>query len=201
VGSTIDGSAFKMKKSLGAKTWAVPTPAWLVGTYDADGKPNIMTIAWGGICGSNPPSLTVSIRPARHTFQAILDRKAFTVSIPSVDQVRETDYAGIAAGASVDKFAVVGWTPVRAEHVDAPYVAEAPMVVECRLTHTLELGVHTMMIGEIVDVKADEAVLDAEGFPDILKVRPIAYDPARGRYHGVGPAIAKGHSVGRELIK
>lgn len=190
-----------MRKSLGAKTWAVPTPTWLVGSYDAEGRPDIMTAAWGGICGSNPPSITVSIRPGRHTFRSILDRKAFTISIPSVDQAREADYAGLVSGAAVDKFAVAGWTPVRAEHVDAPFVGEAPLVIECRLSHTLELGVHTMIIGEIVDVKADEAVLDADGVPDIQKVRPLVYDPTRGRYLGVGPAVAKGFSIGRELLK
>lgn len=189
------------KMSLGAKTLAVPTPAWLVGTYDADGKPNIMTIAWGGICGSNPPSLTVSIRPARHTYRAILDRKAFTVSIPSVEMVRGTDYAGLASGASDDKFAATGWTAAKGEFVDAPFVGEAPVVVECRLSHTLELGVHTMMIGEIVDVKADEAVLGENGNPDILKVRPTVFEPGNGRYFAVGEFLAKGYSVGRDLTR
>lgn len=189
-----------MKMSLGAKPLAMPTPTWLVGTYDADGKPNIMTIAWGGIAGSVPPSLTVSIRPARHTYQPLLDRKAFTVSVPSVDQVAEADYAGMASGAKTDKFAGAGWTPVRSDLVDAPYVGEAPIVFECRLTHTLDIGVHTMMVGEILDVKADPEVLGENDQPDIFKIRPLIFDPGLGRYVSVGETVGKGYSAGRPLL-
>ena len=188
-----------MKRSLGPKTLAIPAPVWLVGTYDADGRPNIATIAWGGVCSSEPPSLAVSLRKSRHTYDAIIARKAFTVSIPSETFVREADFAGIASGRETDKFAAAGLTPVRSDLVDAPYVGEFPLVLECRLLHVFELGIHTQFVGEIVDVKADPAVLNDQGLPDGEKVRPISYDTGTKNYFGLGQLIGKGFSVGNEL--
>lgn len=190
-----------MKKSLGAETFAMPTPVWLVGTYDKDGQANIATIAWGGICCSNPPSVTISLRPSRHTYDAIMERKAFTINVASEAFAREADYAGIASGRNVDKFAAAGLTPVRSDLVDAPYVAEFPLVMECRLLQTVELGVHTQFIGEIIDVKAEEAVLDANGVLDAAKVLPLVYSPANRTYYGLGAVVAKGFDIGKELLK
>jgi len=189
-----------MKKSLGGNTIAVPTPVWLVGSYDKDGKPNLATIAWGGICCSEPPAVTVSLRKSRHSYPAILERKAFTVNIPSEAFVRAADFAGIVSGRDTDKFAVAGLTPVASELVDAPYVAEFPVVLECRLLQTVDLGVHTQFIGEIVDVKAEEGVLNEQGMLDIALVRPIVYTPATRTYHGVGPVIGNGFSIGKDLL-
>src|SRR5665648_292789 len=113
-----------MKKSLGAKTIALPVPAWAIGTYDAEGKPNVMTAAWTGICCSRPPCMTVSLREATSSHGNIVARRAFTISIPSEGQVREIDYIGVVSGRDHDKFADLGLTPARAEHVDAPYIEE-----------------------------------------------------------------------------
>lgn len=190
-----------MKKSLGAATLATPTPAWLVGSYDREGKANIATIAWGGICCSDPPAITVSLRKARYTYDAIVERKAFTVNVPSEAFVREADFAGMVSGRSVDKFAAAGLTAVRSDLVDAPYVAEFPLIVECRLIRTVDLGVHTQFIGEIVDVKADPGVLDADGHPDACKVRPLIYNPGDRKYFGIGEVIGKGFETGKELLK
>ena len=87
-----------MKKSLGAKTLAYPTPVWLVGTYDPEGRPNVMTAAWAGICCSKPPCLAVSLRKATYSYGNIVARQAFTISIPSEAHVKEADYVGIASG-------------------------------------------------------------------------------------------------------
>jgi flavin reductase (DIM6/NTAB) family NADH-FMN oxidoreductase RutF len=190
-----------LKKSLGAETLAMPTPVWLVGSYDKAGKANLATIAWGGVCCSDPAAVTISLRKSRHSYDAIMERKGFTINIPSEAFVSAADYAGIASGRDADKFAVAGLTPVRSELVDAPYVAEFPLVLECRLLQTVEVGVHTQFIGEIVDVKADEAVLDANGYPDITKVVPLIYSPADRTYYGVGPVVAKAFGIGRELLK
>lgn len=190
-----------MKKSLGKGTHAMPTPVWLVGTYDSEGKANLATIAWGGVCSSDPASVTVSLRKARHSYDAIIERKAFTVNIPSQAFVREADYAGIASGRNEDKFAVAGLTAVRSDLVDAPYVAEFPLVIECRLLKTVEIGVHTQFIGEIVDVKADDDVLDAVGAVDPAKVLPLVYSPTNRTYYGLGEAVGKGFEVGKELLK
>jgi len=189
-----------MKKSLGAKTLAQPTPTWLVGTYDAVGKANIMTIAWGGICCSSPACVAVSLRKATYSYDAIVNRRAFTVNIPSEAHVREADYAGIVSGRDVDKFAVTGLTPVRSELVDAPYVAEFPLILECRLLQVVEIGLHTQFIGEVIDVKADESVLNDKGLPDAAKVRTFSYDPGSRCYFATGALLAQGFTIGRELI-
>ena len=188
-----------MKKSLGAMTYAMPTPVWLVGTYDKEGKANLATIAWGGICCSNPPAVTISLRKARHTYDAILERQAFTINIPSEAFVMEADFAGIVSGSNTDKFATAGLTPVKSELVDAPYVAEFPLILECRLLQTNVLGVHTQFIGEIIDVKADDDVLDVDGVPDALKVLPIVYAPSTRTYYSIGTAVGKGFETGKEL--
>ena len=124
-----------MKKSLGARTLAFPTPVWLVGTYDADGKANVMTAAWGAIVCSKPPSIGVSLRKATYSYGSIVARQAFTINVPSEKHVKEADYAGIASGRDADKFAKAGFTAVRSDLVDAPYVQECPLILECRLIH------------------------------------------------------------------
>lgn len=189
-----------MKKSLGAKTLAYPTPVWVVGSFDAAGKPNMMTVAWAGICCSAPPCVTVSIRKERHSYAAIMARRAFTISIPGQSQVAEADYVGMVSGSVVDKFAVTGLTPVRSELVDAPYVGEFPVVIECRLVQTVDLGAHTQFIGEVVDVKADEGVLDASGHVDLAQLLPLIYAPGGSQYYGVGPVVAKGYSAGKKFM-
>jgi len=186
-----------VKRSLGPKTLLFPAPTWVVGTYDGEGKPNAMTAAWGGICCSHPPCLAVSLRKATYTYSAILNRKAFTVSVPSEDHAREADFFGIASGRDVDKFAAAGLTPVRSALVDAPYVGEFPMAAECRLLKTVEIGGHTQFIGEILDVKVDEAVCDDAGVPDIGKVRPVVFAPEARVYHGIGRLLGRAFSLGK----
>jgi flavin reductase (DIM6/NTAB) family NADH-FMN oxidoreductase RutF len=190
-----------MKKSLGADTLIYPTPTWVVGTYDKDGKANVMTVAWGGICCSQPPCVAVSLRKATYSYGSIVERKAFTVSVPSVAHAKEADYFGIASGRNVDKFAATGLTAVRSELVDAPYVEEFPLVLECKLLHTIEIGLHTQFIGQILDVKADENVLGTDGMPDIDKVRPFVFAPKKHLYYEIGVEIGKGFSMGKELMK
>ncbi len=186
-----------MKKSLGAKTLAQPAPVWVVGSYDPLGKPNIMTIAWGGICCSQPPCVTVSLRKATYTYGCIKERKAYTVNIPSAAMVNEVDYVGTTSGRNIEKFAMTKLTPVQSELVDAPYIKEFPVVIECRVLHTLEIGLHTQFIGEIVDIKAEESVLGENGMADILKVKPLIFDAGQSAYYGIGERIGKAFSIGK----
>jgi flavin reductase (DIM6/NTAB) family NADH-FMN oxidoreductase RutF len=188
-----------MKKSIGAKTLLFPTPVLMVGTYDQAGKPNLMNAAWGGICCSQPPCVSVSLRKATYSHSCIVDRKAFTVGIANESGVVKADYVGIASGRDVDKFTVTGLTPVKSELVDAPYAAEFPVVLECRLLHVVEIGLHTQFIGEIVDVKADVNVLGDDGLPDIMKIKPLIYDTSHKGYHGVGSILGKAFTIGKEL--
>lgn len=188
-----------MKQSLGAKTLLFPTPVLMVGTYDQAGKPNLMSAAWGGICCSQPPCVAISLRKATYSYASIVERKAFTVGIANEEKIAEADYVGIASGRDVDKFAVTGLTPVQSELVDAPYAAEFPVVLECRLLHVIEIGLHTQFIGEIIDVKADENLFGEDGKLDIMKIQPLIFDTSRRGYHGVGPFLAQAFSVGKGL--
>jgi flavin reductase (DIM6/NTAB) family NADH-FMN oxidoreductase RutF len=188
-----------MKRSIGARTIIFPTPVLIVGTYDSSGKPNLMAVAWGGICCSRPPCVSISLRKATYTYGSIVERKAFTINILSETHVKEADYYGIATGRDSDKFAVTGITPVKSEIVDAPYGKEFPMVLECKLLHTVEIGLHTQFIGEIMDIKVDEEVLGGNGLPDIEKVKSFLFDPANRDYYGFGKHLGKAFSIGKEL--
>jgi flavin reductase (DIM6/NTAB) family NADH-FMN oxidoreductase RutF len=190
-----------MKTSIGAKPLVYPTPVFVVGTYDAQGKPNVMTVAWGGICCSKPPCVSISVRKATYTYGNLMERKAFTVSIPSEDHLVAADYLGMASGRDEDKFAVAGLTPVRSALVDAPYVSEFPLVLECKVVHVAELGLHTQFVGEIVDVKAEDSCLDEEGKLLIEKVRPFSWAPADNHYYATGRELGRGFSVGKALSK
>jgi flavin reductase (DIM6/NTAB) family NADH-FMN oxidoreductase RutF len=188
-----------MKKSLGAKTLAYPTPVFLVGSYDKDGKPNVMTAAWGGICCSSPPCVAISLRKATYTYGNIMEKRAFTISIPSESQVREADYFGLASGKREDKFAATGFTAVRSDNVDAPYVKECPLIIECKVIQITEIGLHTQFIGEVLDVKADEECLTAEGNPDIEKIKPFSYAPGPNWYYGISALLGRAFSIGKQI--
>ncbi len=188
-----------MKKSLGAKTLAYPAPVWVIGTYDKAGKPNVMTASWAGICCSEPPCAAVALRKATYTYGNIVNREAFTINVAPESYVKQADYFGIVSGAREDKFAKTGFTPVKAEHVDAPYVDEFPLILECRLIHSIEIGLHTQFIGQIMDVKADEEVLGEEGNPEMDKVRPVIFGPGIRKYYGLGEFLGKGFTIGKEI--
>lgn len=190
-----------IKKSLGPKTLLYPTPVWVVGTYDTEGKPNVMTIAWGGICCSKPPCVAISLRKATYSYDNIIKRKAFTLNIPSEAHAKEADYFGLVSGRNEDKFAATECTPIKSELVDAPYVKEFPLILECKVIHVIEIGLHTQFIGEILDVKADESVLSEKGVPDIEKVRPIVFSPEARHYHKVGDYLGEAFSIGKSIRK
>lgn len=187
------------KRSFGPRTLLYPHPDLIIGTYNASGRPNAMAAAWGGICSSRPPSVAVSVQKARQTYENLMEHREFTISIPSVDYVKEADYFGIVSGRDEDKFAATGLTPVKSDLVNAPYVGEFPVVLECRLLQRVEIGAHTQFIGEILDVKVDESVLGEDGKPDIGKIRPFAYDSMRQEYYGFGKVLAKAFSVGKDI--
>jgi flavin reductase (DIM6/NTAB) family NADH-FMN oxidoreductase RutF len=189
-----------MKRSLGPATLVLPTPVWVIGTYDSEGRPNVMTAAWGGVVCSKPPAVSVSLREATYTYANIVDRKAFTVSVPSAHQARQADFLGIASGRNVDKFAAAGLAATRSDLVDAPYVAEFPLCLECRLLHSLKIGLHTLFVGEIVDVKADEEVL-VDGVPAIGLVKPFVFSVGEQAYYAVGDLVGPAFRLGRDLLR
>lgn len=186
-------------KSLGATTFLLPAPVLLVGTYGRQGKANIMTAAWGGICASKPPAVAVSIQKTRWTYASLLERKAFTVSIPSTAQAAQADFAGIRSGADIDKFASLQWSPVKGDFVDAPYVGECPVVLELALLQSVEIGSHVQFIGEVKDVKVRADCLDAEGRPDVAAIDPLLFAPVVRQYWGLGKLAGKAFSLGRDI--
>jgi flavin reductase (DIM6/NTAB) family NADH-FMN oxidoreductase RutF len=172
----------------------------VLGTYDKAGKPNVMTVAWMGICCSQPPCIAVALRKATYSYDNIIKRQAFTISLPSEKFIRQVDFFGIVSGAQRDKLAAVGLTPVKGNYVDAPYIKEFPLVMECRVVKMLALGLHTQFIGEIVDVQADEEILTGEGTVDVARLQPYAFVPDSQAYYGLGKFLGKAFSVGEVCI-
>jgi len=188
-----------MKKSLGAKTLLYPAPVLVVGSYDKAGKANMMTVSWAGICCSQPPCIAVALRKETYSYANLMERKAFTVSIPSEDYVKEADFFGLVSGRSTDKLAATKLTAVRSKLVEAPYIKEFPLVLECKVVDIAEIGMHTQFVGEVLDAKAEESVLGQGGAIDIRKLRPLVFTPDTQEYYGIGGFIAKVFSAGKGI--
>ena len=182
-----------MKKSLGAKTLLYPMPVWVIGSYDENNRPNAMTASWTGICCSKPPCVYVSVRRMRYSYENILNKKSFTINIPSSKYIKQCDYLGTRSGKNENKFESTGLTPIKSDLVDAPYIKEFPMVIECKLIKDIDLGTHTQFIGEIVDVKCDEEFLNEKNVPILKDVDPFIYTPELGDYYSIGNKLAKAY--------
>ncbi|MFN2256991.1 MAG: flavin reductase family protein [Desulfuromonadaceae bacterium] len=190
-----------MKQSLGAKPLAFPTPVYLVGSYDAQGQPNMMNAAWGGICCSEPPCVMVSVQNKRYTYASILEHQAFTINLLGCDHVMAADYYGIASGRDLNKIEACGQHVSKGEFVHAPCLDEAYLVLECRFKTSIELGTHTMFVGEVMDVKIEAECLDEKGIPDVKKMDPLLFIPGAREYYGVGEFIGKAFAVGNRVKK
>jgi flavin reductase (DIM6/NTAB) family NADH-FMN oxidoreductase RutF len=142
----------------------------------------------------------VSLRKATYSHGNILQRKAFTLSIPSENYVKEADYFGLVSGRNIDKFAATKLTALKSKLVDAPYVKEFPLVLECTLVHVAELGLHTQFVGEVMDVKAEESILGADGGVDIKKLKPLVFTPDAQDYYGIGQFVGKVFSAGKDIV-
>lgn len=182
-----------MKKSIGPQTIAYPLPVFVVSSYDKNGKPNMMTASWGGICNSKPPMITISIQPKRYSFDSILFSKAFAVNIPSSRYFKEADYTGIFSGINEDKFESTGLTAVKSSSVNAPYVCEFSVNILCDLYKTVELGTHTQFIGIIKDILADDDILLSDGKIDFDRVDTLIYDYHGKAYYRIGNKISNAY--------
>ncbi|MGN0994586.1 MAG: flavin reductase family protein [Butyricicoccus sp.] len=172
-----------MRKNFGAKPYCYPQPVFIIATYGEDGTPDAMNAAWGGISEENEISLCLS--PEHKTVKNLLARGAFTVSMATAGQLVACDYVGVVSGNDVpDKFAKAGFHAVRSEFVDAPLIEELPMALECRvISYDAE---SCRLVGEIVNVSADERVLDEAGKIDVQKLDPITFDPLHNAYWALG---------------
>ena len=185
-----------MRKNFGAKPMCYPMPVYIIGTYGADGTPNAMNAAWGGI--SEDTEISICISAGHKTTKNILERKAFTVSMATADHVAACDYVGIVSGnKEPDKFAKAGFHATKSEFVDAPLINELPMALECRLiSYDPE---SCRLVGEIINVSADESVLGENGKVDTLKLRPITYDPMDHHYLVLGDQVGQAFHDGLTL--
>jgi len=162
-----------------------PVPAVLVSCGGTDGwKANLITIAWAGTVCTNPPMLSISIRPERHSWDIIKQTGEFTVNLPTVKQTKATDWCGVVSGRDHDKFAKTGLTPAPGLKVQCPAVLECPVNIECRVVQTLELGSHNLLIAEVVAVQVSEYLIDANGKLRLEEAGLITY--VHGAYHALG---------------
>lgn len=185
-----------MRKNFGAKAICYPMPVFIIGTYNADGSPNAMNAAWGGI--SEEQEISICVDDRHKTAENLMARKAFTVSMATAECMTACDYVGIVSGNDVpDKFAKAGFHAVKSEFVDAPLIAELPMALECEVisydTDTCRL------VGKIVNVCADESVLGENGKVDVQKLRPITYDPMNHHYLVLGEKVGQAFHDGTAL--
>ena len=185
-----------MRKNFGAKPMCYPMPVYMIGTYNADGTPNVMNAAWGGI--TEEAEITICVDSDHKTAENILARKSFTVSMATVDTVAACDYVGIVSSTKEpDKFAKAGFHATKSEFVDAPLIDELPMALECELiSYDPE---SCRLVGRIVNVCADEAVLGDNGKVDPAKLRPITFDPMHHEYIALGKTVGKAFSDGLKL--
>ena len=185
-----------MRKNFGAKPWIYPQPVLIIATYGADGTPDAMNAAWGGI--SDDQELSMCISAEHKTTANILARKAFTVSMATADQMAACDYVGIASGNQVaNKLEKAGWHTAPSEFVDAPLIDELPMAVECRLVSYDPESCR--LEGEIVNISADESVLGEDGRIDPDKLRPITFDPIHNAYRILGEKVGNAFRDGAKL--
>ena len=183
-----------MRKNFGPKPACYPMPVYIIGTYGADGTPNAMNAAWGGMADT----AMISICLGEHcTTRNIFARKAFTVSMADAANVVAADYVGIVSGDKVaDKVEKAGWHAVKSEFVDAPLFEELPMAVECEfVSYDEETG---LLLGRVINVCADEKIL-TDGAVDLNKFHPITYDPCGHGYYALGEKVGNAFSDGKQL--
>ena len=188
------------KKRFGPQPWIFPNPTVLVGT-EVDGRPNFAPYAWCGITGGEPPTLAIGVRHERYTLKGIRQNLVFSVNVPSVDLLTETDYCGMTSGAKVDKTKDCGFNIFYGTLDKVPLIEQCPVNLECEVLHMLNVGIHTLVIGKIVETHVSEDCL-TDGQPDIMKIKPFVY--SRGptaRYNAVGDVLGQAFSAGKSLKK
>lgn len=185
-----------MRKNFVVKPAVYPMPVFIIAAYDENGVPNAMNAAWGGVSEENEISICISA--GHKTTKNILTRKAFTVSMADEEHVAACDYVGIVSGNKVpDKFARAGFHATKSEFVDAPIIDELKMAVECELISYDEQSCR--LVGRIVNVSADESVLNEKGKVDPAKLKPITFDTMNNAYLGLGAKVGNAFSDGLQL--
>lgn len=171
-----------------------PLPVVMVSVADKEGKQNILTIAWTGTICSDPPMVSISVRPERYSYHMIKETGEFVINLTTKELAFATDYCGVKSGRDVDKFAAMHLTALPGEKVKAPLIAESPVNLECKVTEVKHLGTHDMFMAEVVCVHADEKYMDEQNRFHLEAAEPIVY--SHGTYMTTGEKIGTfGYSV------
>ena len=170
-------------------------PTILIGV-DVEGKPDFTTVAWTGVAASVPPSITIALQHHRHSLKGVRQHMAFSVNIPSSDQVKETDYCGLASGARVDKAGDCGFKVFYGKLKNVPLIEQCPINHACEVVQILNLGSHELIVGRIAESHVSEDCV-VNGRPDPLKVQPILF--AGFGYFAMGEHLGKAFHCGKEI--
>ena len=189
-----------MKKDFGAKPYLFPMPTYMIGTYNEDDTTDVMMMAWGGICAEDMVAL--NLESDHKTVANIRARGAFTLAIPGADTMEASDFLGIAsANRMADKFERSGLHAVKSTRVDAPVIEEYPVTLECTVEKLEDEPYGLRVLGRIVNVLADERVLDEKGRIDAGKLNAFLFDQMRNGYYAVGEKIGQAWQSGAGLMK
>ena len=194
------------KKELRLRALVAPTETVIVSAYDPERKADACTLAFYMVSSHVPPCVTIGINATnkRKTLKDMLETKAFVLGFPSIEQVKETDYLGIESGYNTDKLTNAGFTTSPAQTVNAPVINELPLSLECEIVHTVTIGSHMQVTGEVKRILAEETILDEKDRVILEKLRPIIYDEEGRVYRTVGDKIADAFRTGitlRETVK
>ena len=184
------------RKNFGAKPYTYPQPVLIIAAYGENDVPSAMNAAWGGI--SDYKEITMDLSKGHKTVKDLRERGAFTVSMGTLSQLVACDYVGVVSGNKVpDKVARAGWHVEKSSFVYSPLIQELPLALECKLiSYDEETGV---LKGEIVNVSADESILDENGNVDVKKLQPITFDPFNNKYIVLGETVGNAFKDGLQL--
>lgn len=165
-----------------------PVPPCLISCGDME-ESNIITVAWTGIINSHPPKTYVSIRPERHSYNIIKEKREFVINLAPSSLAREVDFCGIYTGAKLDKFKKCNFTKLESKEVSAPTVKECPISLECKVYDIIPLGTHDMFLADIVSVSVDDSLLDEKGRLCLDRAKLCAF--SHGEYYELGKKLGK----------
>lgn len=189
-----------MTKDFGAKPYLFPMPTYMIGTYNEDESVDVMMMAWGGICATDMVAL--NLEEDHKTVANLKTRKAFTLAVPGVDTLEASDFLGIASSNQMaDKFERSGLHATKSNRVDAPVITEYPLTLECEVVEMQDQSYGLRVLGKIVNVIADEKILDEKGKIDAGKIQAFAFDQMQNGYYGIGDKVGKAWNSGAYLMK
>lgn len=191
------------KKELKLHSVVAPTQTVIASAYDKDGKADACTLAFYMVSSHVPPCVTIAINATqkRKTLKGILENKAFVLGFPSVEQVLEADYLGVETGYDTDKLKNIGFTTTEARTVHAPVINELLLSLECELVHSVTVGSHTQLTGEVKNILADESILNEKDKILLNKLKPIIYNEEEFSYFALGEKISDAFKPGAELMR